>query len=636
MASAEDYAAWIVQNADKKGTPEFDIVVKAYQEAGGARPPQRATLGDVATHTGKALLATMQGPTFGFGDEIIGGIVGGAKTLFNDKPLRQNYEETRDAVRSVVKQQERDEPVRTAASQLLTSMAVGGPFARLLPAGTGMAGQAAAAGGVGMVSGALNALGDSQAKDASGLAGDAGVGAGIGLAMGGLGVPLMRGAGAAGQAIASNFSDSAALQYARQKVAEAFARDQRTPQQAVTRLDRLGTEATVADTGGQNTRQLLDTLAVLPGRTKDQVETVIRNRQASRADRMIDAAESASGTGGLRLSTEMNDWMAQREAAAGPLYERVTRMTVRPNASLMATIDAADQLGATQLGQKMAIARQQPWTLDTTGNQPYSMRDLDNLKKGLDQLVSKETKPDGRLTPLGASYDDLRRDLIKKLDQSTMGQYKAARDAFAGPSAIMDAATAGRNALTKDDATIKTMQAGMSLSEKDAFALGAFEALRAKLGARAGQTQMMELWREKGMQEKLKAIFGTERAYREFAASVAKERQLKQLETVGRGSQTAARMYGAGDLDMPAIQAAGQVVGNVSAMNVPGVLQSGANLWNRVKLPEPVRDQMGQILLSRNRQGLLDLEDTMRQVEESRRRQAAAYGISLPSGLLGF
>jgi hypothetical protein len=70
-------------------------------------------------------------------------------------------------------------------------------------------------------------------------------------------------------------------------------------------------------------------------------------------------------------------------------------------------------------------------------------------------------------------------------------------------------------------------------------------------------------------------------------------------------------------------------------MNVPGVLQSGANLWNRVKLPEPARDQMGQILLSRNRQGLLDLEDTMRQVEESRRRQAASYGISLP-GLLGF
>ncbi len=33
MATAEDYAAWIVQNADKKGTPEFDTVSQAYQVA---------------------------------------------------------------------------------------------------------------------------------------------------------------------------------------------------------------------------------------------------------------------------------------------------------------------------------------------------------------------------------------------------------------------------------------------------------------------------------------------------------------------------------------------------------------------------------------------------------------------------
>lgn len=580
-------------------------------------------------------LATLQGPTFGFGDEIIGGIVGGAKTLFNDKPLRQNYEETRDFVRGAVAQQQKDEPIRTGVSQFIASLPVGGPLAKLLPAGAGMVGQIASAGGIGALSGAANALGDSEAKDAIGMAKDAGTGAGFGLAMGGMGVPLARGVGAAGTALMSKMDESAAVQYARQKVAEAFARDQRTTRQATTRMDRLGPEATVADTGGENTRQLLDTLAILPGRTKNEVETVIRNRQAGRADRMIDAAESASGTGGLRMSTEMQDWITQREAAADPLYAKLRQMTVRPNASLVSMIDRAEQLGATQFGQKIAIARNQPWTLDTTSNQPYSMRDLDNVKKGIDQLISKETKPDGKLTPLGASYDVLRRDLISTLDRATMGQYKAARDAFAGPSAIMDAATAGRNALTKDDATIAAMQAGMSRSEKDAFALGAFESLRAKLGTRAGQTQFMELWREKGMKEKLRAIFGNEQAYLEFASSVAKERQLKQLEAVRGNSKSVERMYAAGDLDNPAVQAAGQMVGNASAMNLPGLVQAGANVWNRVKLPEPVRDQMGQILLSRNRQGLLDLEDTMRQVEESRRRQAAAYGISLP-GLLGF
>ena len=35
MATADEYASWIVKNADKKGTPEFDTVSKAYQMAKG-------------------------------------------------------------------------------------------------------------------------------------------------------------------------------------------------------------------------------------------------------------------------------------------------------------------------------------------------------------------------------------------------------------------------------------------------------------------------------------------------------------------------------------------------------------------------------------------------------------------------
>lgn len=41
MATAEQYADWIVKNADKKGTPEFDTVAKAYQMARSA-PAQSA------------------------------------------------------------------------------------------------------------------------------------------------------------------------------------------------------------------------------------------------------------------------------------------------------------------------------------------------------------------------------------------------------------------------------------------------------------------------------------------------------------------------------------------------------------------------------------------------------------------
>ena len=35
MSKADQYAQWIIDNADKKGTEEFNIVAQAYQEAKG-------------------------------------------------------------------------------------------------------------------------------------------------------------------------------------------------------------------------------------------------------------------------------------------------------------------------------------------------------------------------------------------------------------------------------------------------------------------------------------------------------------------------------------------------------------------------------------------------------------------------
>ena len=48
MATADEYADWIVKNADKKGTPEFDIVAKAYQDARSSMKPapQMVKVGD--------------------------------------------------------------------------------------------------------------------------------------------------------------------------------------------------------------------------------------------------------------------------------------------------------------------------------------------------------------------------------------------------------------------------------------------------------------------------------------------------------------------------------------------------------------------------------------------------------------
>ena len=43
MATADEYAQWIVSNANKKGTPEFDVVSKAYQDAKLNIKPEQAS-----------------------------------------------------------------------------------------------------------------------------------------------------------------------------------------------------------------------------------------------------------------------------------------------------------------------------------------------------------------------------------------------------------------------------------------------------------------------------------------------------------------------------------------------------------------------------------------------------------------
>jgi hypothetical protein len=232
------------------------------------------------------------------------------------------------------------------------------------------------------------------------------------------------------------------------------------------------------------------------------------------------------------------------------------------------------------------------------------------------------------LSPLGYQLQGLQQRLLGELDGATKGFYKQARDAFAGHSALIDATNSGRRFMTADDSATKQAMAGLSTSEQEAFRLGAFEALRNKLGRPGGQTEVMGMWKDKILREKLRAIFPDERAFRQFASTTSAEASMKGMESVGRGSQTAARLAGADDLDVSA--AAGALV-DVKSGNIPGLFSKASNMMSRVGTPEPVRDAMGRILLTQGQVGqnaLMDLQEAARIVAMRRNRTANALGTA--------
>lgn len=595
----------------------------------------------------QGLASVAQGPTFGFADEL-GGVLGGALSALRGRGYQPGYESARDMMRGAADQQAAENPMTTMITRGMASAPTfllnpfGGAFS-----GSTMASRAGNAAATGGAFGAVSGAGSSTAEDASGVLLDAGKGAALGASTSAASVPAAAILGAGARNVGGRFSEHMASRYAKEKVAEALIRDARGAAaqsgmtapllQAARQFDRLGPEARVVDAGGQNTRQLLDTLAILPGRAKEATEAAIRSRQAGRADRLIGAADKGLGSGGKRVQTAVDDWVVQRQQAASPLYERLHKTDLTPDAELAALVKATEDLGAAKVGKEIATANLAPYTLNSASKGVWSMRDLDYSKQGLDTLIAKSYGQDGRLTPKGFALSKLKDAYTAKLDDMTGGAYATARDAFAGPSALIDAANAGRRILSQsDDLAVQKVKHGMSASEGQAFQLGAFEALRAKLGTPGGQTEVLGMWKNKTLRDKLQAIFPDERAFRQFAATAAKEARLKGLESVGRGSQTAGRHFAAGDLDVSAIGDIGGMAGGAAHGNLPQFLLSAANAWNRVKTPEPVRDAMSGLLLQRGPQGLaglLDLEDTMRAVNASRSRAAAGMG-AVSGGLL--
>lgn len=76
MATADDYAAWIVKNAAKKGTPEFDTVVAAYKEASAEPTPVQAAPQGEGIPTGRGDV-----PEWGRKNPRLYGLAGAAREV---------------------------------------------------------------------------------------------------------------------------------------------------------------------------------------------------------------------------------------------------------------------------------------------------------------------------------------------------------------------------------------------------------------------------------------------------------------------------------------------------------------------------------------------------------------------------
>ena len=502
-------------------------------------------------------------------------------------------------------------------------------------------GGAAMAGGV---EGGLSGAGSSDAMTNTELMKDILLNASLGAGGGGTGSAATGILGAASRNIGERASEKIALSEAQKRLIQALMRDTPEGQEfapaVMARLRALGPEGALLDTG-ENARQIADLLATLPGRGKTELRDFVEGRATTRGERMAQAGQESLETGGKRLVSTLDDLAEQRSRDAGPLYRRLETITVDdPSGTIAGIVRRSNELGATGIARNIAETHKvtrggQGWTLTGAETNKFNASDLANIKEGLDDLIEKETDAaTGRRSKLGNSYVELRNklrtELVNRTPDPETGEsiYANALDAWAGPSAAADAANLGRTLLNRSLSAdqLRKELAGMSQSELEAAKIGAFEAIRDKVGtSKAGRTEMMNLVENFVPREKLQVLFGSPEKFDQFYRTMVAERTMREADALGRGSQSVGRAAAAGDINADVVMD----VGNMTSGGTPEMISRGVRLFNQAQLPETTRNQLARLLMMRGSQAetdIFDMQTVARKLAEKRARRAASIG----------
>ena len=569
---------------------------------------------------------------------------------------------TSERVSGATEQFKHDQPTETTAANLVGSLPTAemGPIAggliRAIPAAGRVAmsvparmGTAAMTGGA---LGGMGAVGESKATKMSDLLKDLALGLGSGAVLGG----GMSGGGAAlgavGRGVGSRMSQGMAASDAQRELIKALSRDASfdaagtgiVPGANAARLSALGPEGRVVDVGGRSTQKLADVLTTLPGRASNAFERAIKERQAGRAGRITTAAEESLGTQGKEYGSTLAELEARKISESKPFYDQLKDVTVQADDSLLGLLRRAgkESLGKAQrlsrlagedqvsVGAALREARDSVTNAATPGK-PISFQSLDHVKQALYDLESR-FKIAGEAQE-AAGFAKLRRELTAKLDDLSPKDpngrsiYGQARDAYAGPSQLRNAVESGRKSLKDDIMDLRETMMGMGQSELEAYRVGAMQALRDKAGTEAGQTSLLKMWKEPATSEKLQLMFGGN--FKRFEEAIANERSLKAMERIGRGSQTAERQAGMGDLGVDTAMAAGGALADAKTGNIAGAMSGIGKFMRGVSMPESTRNQLAELLLARGGSGQRELElldQVLASMNRGRARRAAVAG----------
>lgn len=386
------------------------------------------------------------------------------------------------------------------------------------------------------------------------------------------------------------------LRPAEQRVVSTLEHEQVDPQQALQRLEglqRAGTPATLMTDPSMRGLSETALASASPAESRASLEELERQHEGARGRIDTQVQQGLKPTGSY-FQTQKNLTSALYSNSK-PLYEALYKKY--PGVVISPEIGEIFKTDTGKAAIKEAIR-----LMDIEGNpigkvdalgvvKKPSLQFLDYVKRGLDSMVEK-VEPNGVPSTEGRALRNLRTKFRDAVDAAAPGDYKAARQQYAGDLEVRDALEEGRLFHKFQPEELQARANGMSKAEKSAFRTGISQRLMEYIDSPTADVDTARrIVGSPKMLQSLKPFFDTPQEFDVFQRALAQEVELfgstRELMNAGKRGQMQRQR---GDQESRVRNAAREVTG----FDMTRPLNWATRILNRV--PDMTQEQANEVL----------------------------------------
>jgi hypothetical protein len=427
------------------------------------------------------------------------------------------------------------------------------------------------------------------------------------------------------------------------KLLQALQQDGFSPDQIAARIQSIKQSGykpeTIIEVGGESTRRLADVVAQYPGASQ-AARALAEERGGGQMQRVVTDFREA-----FRVNTDAmdlaEDIIKQRDRLSKPLYQQAYQEGgVISDDRFMGFMKIPQFKDAYARARRIAALDgidlpEKATDIEKVGG--FDLMTLDYIKRGLDDVLFTGKQPGSGIgkTELG-KLKERRNEFVALIDEAGPASYKQARQAFAGPTEVLEAIENGKKFANVDARQLQRQFAGLTPAEQEGFKVGVFDAIRTNINKGAdGRDVLSRVWSSPEKRDQIRVFLGDD-TYNQLTTQLGREKLIRETDVKLTGGsatqprQLAQREFEAEEGIVPQMAERGIVRGGIDYL-----LRSGTGPG------QPTAQALAPTLFSTDVARQLETMNRLRGLDELLRQEAAraagtvGTGAGISAGLLG-